>query len=166
MNTSPLNRSREIFLERVVPQLGHNDEIFRKMLAKDSVPLPAGAVAYKVDGARFDRFFDALSYGIVYKACGTSLPATHRASHIYHNFVNADEAPDKRELKRHIAELYAADPMSVLDFGRINALNSTVYSAKIFGIPEFKSSITIVHEFFGVFRVSSMLSLRFGQSDS
>jgi hypothetical protein len=34
-------------------------------------------------------------------------------------------------------------------------------SGKVFGIPRFLSSITIVHEFFGVFRVTSMLSKQY-----
>jgi len=35
---------------------------------------------------------------------------------------------------------------------------TTVYSIKIFRVLKFKSSITIVHDFFGVFRVTSMLT--------
>lgn len=55
--------------------------------------------------------------------------------------------------------------MQVLDFGRVNAMNATVYSVKIFGIPGFQSSITVVHEFFGVFRVTSMLTNTFFQAE-
>ena len=36
LNTLPRNRSREIFLERVVPQLGYNDDALKKMLSKDA----------------------------------------------------------------------------------------------------------------------------------
>jgi hypothetical protein len=57
--------------------------------------------------------------------------------------------------------LYAGEPMAALNFGRINALNATVYSVKAFGVPEFLSSITIVHDFYGVFRVTSMLSKQY-----
>ncbi|SRR6266446_2846351 len=39
MNTSPSNRSREIFMERVLPQLGFNGDALRKTLAADAVPL-------------------------------------------------------------------------------------------------------------------------------
>jgi hypothetical protein len=52
----------------------------------------------------------------------------------------------------------ARAPMAFMDFGRVDALNSAVYSVKIFGIPGFKSSLTIVHDFFGIFRVTSMLT--------
>ena len=55
-------------------------------------------------------------------------------------------------------DFYRGEPMAVLDFGGVKALNTTIYSAKIFGIPDFKSSITGVYNFFGVFRVTSMLT--------
>jgi len=61
----------------VLPQLDYNGEALRKTLTNDAVLLPSGAVLYKVDTARFDRFFDALSYGIVFKACGQSLPTEY-----------------------------------------------------------------------------------------
>jgi hypothetical protein len=54
--------------------------------------------------------------------------------------------------------IHSFPPMEVLNFGHVNARNATVYSVKIFGIPGFQSSITVVHEFYGVFRVTSMLT--------
>ena len=77
MNASPSNRSREVWTQCVLPQLDYNGEALRKTLTNDAVLLPSGAVLYKVDTARFDRFFDALSYGIVFKACGQSLPTEY-----------------------------------------------------------------------------------------
>jgi hypothetical protein len=58
----------------------------------------------------------------------------------------------------HLRSFHSDEPMAVLDFGRVRALNTSVYSVKVFGIPGFKSSITIAHDFFGVFRVTSMLT--------
>jgi hypothetical protein len=86
MNASPSNKSRDVFMQSVAPQLGYNGDVLRKTLVKDAVLQHSGAVAYKVDIARFDRFFAALSYGIVYKACGGSLPRGYRTGHVYHNF--------------------------------------------------------------------------------
>ena len=45
-----------------------------------------------------------------------------------------------------------------MEFGNPNAQNERIYTVEIFGIPRFKSSITIVHIFFGKFKVISMLS--------
>jgi hypothetical protein len=47
-----------------------------------------------------------------------------------------------------------------LAFVNMNALRSDLVcycGLKVFGVPGFLSSITIVHEFFSVFRVTSML---------
>jgi hypothetical protein len=158
MNASPLNRSREVWMQSVAPQLNYNGNALRKMLAADAIRLPTGAVQYKVDKARFDRFFTALSYGIVYKACGERLPAEYTTRHIYHNFKAAAESSWEKALNKDILDLYSGAPMAFMDFGSIKALNSAVYSVKIFGIPGFKSSLTIVHDFFGIFRVTSMLT--------
>jgi hypothetical protein len=158
MNASPSNRSREIFLDRVLPQLDYNGEALRKTLAAGAVPLEAGAFEYKVDIARFDRFFDALSYGIVFKACGNTLPADYRAGHVYHNFTSKKETAEQKAFKEALLSFYSGKPMTVMDFGSVKAFNATVYSVKFFGIPGFKSSITVAHDFFGVFRVTSMLT--------
>src|SRR5215813_977766 len=83
MNASPSNRSREVWKQSVLPQLDYNGEALRKTLASDAITLPSGAVMYKCDTARFDRFFNALSCGIVSKACGKSLPAQYSIEHVY-----------------------------------------------------------------------------------
>jgi hypothetical protein len=149
-------------MQSVSPQLGHNDEALRKMLARDAVVLHSGAVGYKVDIARFDRFFAALSYGVIYKACGASLPAEYETGHVYHNFKDDAEPPEEMALNKALLDFYSGEPIAVLNFGRINALNAPVYSVKVFGILGFKSSITVVHDFFGAFRVTSMLTKHVG----
>jgi hypothetical protein len=158
LNSSPQNRSREIFIKRIVPQLGYNRDALRKTFLEGSVPHALGAVAYKVDIDRFDRFFTALSYGIVYKACGASLPSDYVTGHVYHNLERGEDAPDLAALEAMIGSFYKGQPLATLDFGAVKALNASVYSVKIFGISDFRSSITIVHEFFGTFKVTSMLS--------
>jgi hypothetical protein len=147
-----------VFRERVVPQLAYNSEALRKTLVAEAIPHASGAVSYKVDTARFDRFFDALSFGIVYKAGGGSLPANYRTGHIYHNFEDKTESPEEKAFKESLREFYGGEPLAALNFGRVNAQNAAVYAAKMFGVPGFRGSITIVHDFFGVFRVTSMLS--------
>ena len=162
MNSSPSNESRNVFIERVGPQLDYNADAlkktFRETLVADSIVHDSGAVSYKVDTARFDRFFDALSFGIVHKACKGSLPADYQAGHVYHNFETNSESPEEKAIKEILRGLYGGEPLAALNFGQVKALNTTVYSVKVFGIPGFLSSITVVHDFFGVFRVTSMLS--------
>ncbi len=131
------------------------------MLAKGAVPLGNGAVAYPVDSARFDRFFTALSCGIVYKAAKRSLPSEYSANHVYHNLISDGASREERAVYEALTQFYDADPDGILDFGKVKTLNTTIYTAKLFGLPSFASSLTVVHLFFGMFRVTSMLSRRF-----
>jgi hypothetical protein len=97
----------------VVPQLGHNAEALRKRLVKDAVVLPSGTVAfYKVEIDRFDNFFTALSCGIVYKACGASLPAEYRIGHLYHGFKNEKEMPEEKALNPAVFAFYSGEPIA------------------------------------------------------
>jgi len=48
--------------------------------------------------------------------------------------------------------------MDFMEFGDIDTQNDKIYTVTIFGIPNFRSSITIVHRFFDVFKVTSMLT--------
>jgi hypothetical protein len=159
LNASPKNRAREIFRERVLPQLEYNENALRKALLRDAVPLGNGAVKYRVNRERFDRFFSALSFGIVYKASQENLQSDYVAGHIYPDFLDEEEPEEERKLIEGIFTFYAREkPLDVLDFGQVKTKNTTIYSAKIFGIPGFRSSITVAHEFFGAFRVISMLT--------
>ena len=126
MNVSPSNRSREVFKQSAVPQLGHNAETLRKRLVKGAVVLPSGAF-YKVQIDRFHNFFTALSCGIVYKACGARLPAEYRIGHLYHDFKNEKETPEKKALKSAVIAFHSGEPIAVLDFGRVNAMNATTH---------------------------------------
>lgn len=158
INASPRNRSQEVFITKIQPQLSFNNDAFRRMLIKDCVKLKDGSVKYKVDHQRLDEFFTALSCGIIFKSCGKQLPNNFEISHIYHNFVDHSNGFIYRIIKKLVSNFYAGKPMNSMEFGNPRAINENIYSVKVFGIPEFKSSITIVHEFFGVFKVTSILT--------
>ncbi len=157
MNASPSNRSREVWGSRVVPQLEFNNGALRKRLAAGSEQLPDGSVRYRVDVNRLDSFFSALSCGIVQRACGAPLPKNYSIGHIYHNFVG-ERDPDVQAIEDRIGQFYAGKPMDFMAFGEPGAKNERIYTATIFGVPEYASSITIVHVFFGTFRVTSMVT--------
>jgi len=159
MNASPSNRAREIFIKKIAPQLNYNNGALRKMLVKGAKLQANGSVAYKVDIVRLDSFFTALSYGIIYKSCGAALPENYNIQHIYH-FLNGSFSPEYEATEEGIKEFYSENPMDILDFGRPNVKNESIYTVKVFGMPEFKTSITLVHEFFGVVGVTSMLSIK------
>lgn len=143
-------------MTKVAPQLEFNNGALRKKFAAGSVPLPNGAFAYKVDVARFDEFFTALSCGIVFKCCSSVLPNNYYFNHIYHSFSH--DASELKSIEDAIAEFYSGRPLGVLEFGDPDTRNERIYTVKVFGVPNFESSITIVHEFFGKFKATSMLT--------
>lgn len=157
MNASPNNRAREVFMNKVAPQLEFNNGALRKLLAEGAVPLSNGAVKYKVDATRLDDFFTALSCGLIFKSCGSSLPANYSISHVYHNF-RSEADPKTQQIENAIDAFYAGKPMAFMEFGDPDTKNERIYTVTIFGIPKFQSSITIVHRFFGVFKVTLMLT--------
>lgn len=157
MNASPSNRAREVFLSKVAPQLEFNNGALRRRLAHGSVRLTSGAVKYQVDCRRLDDFFTALSCGIIFKSCGASLPGGYEISHIYHN-LQTNSSDQTREIEDAIDTVYSGKPMAFMQFGEPDTRNERIYRVTAFGIPGFQSSITIVHRFFGVFKVTSMLT--------
>lgn len=157
MNASPSNRAREVFLNKVAPQLEFNNGALRKRLAQGAIALSNGAVKYKVDMPRLDDFFTALSCGIIFKSCGSSLPANYEISHVFHSF-SAEADSQLQEVEDAINHFYEGKPMDFMEFGDPDARNQRIYTVTTFGIPNFGSSITIVHRFFGAFKVTSMLT--------
>lgn len=150
MNASPSNRAREIFLKKVKPQLEFNDGALRKKLA-------AGSVKYPVDTKRLNEFFDALSCGIIFKSCGSALPDNYSINHVYCSLIS-DQDPVMSQVETEIETFYSGKPMDFMEFGKPSTKNERIYTVEIFGIPNFGSSITLVHVFYGKFKVISMLT--------
>jgi hypothetical protein len=157
MNASPNNRAREVFLKKIVPQLSHNGGAFKKMLSEGAISLPDGTVKYHVDVQRFDDFFTALTCGMVFKTCKDQVPKNYLIHHQYPNFSSEEGELGLRVFKE-FEQLISGNLIKVLDFGKPNTQNERIYTVKIFGIPGFKSSITVVHLFYGKFKVVSFLT--------
>ncbi|MEI7283529.1 hypothetical protein [Pectobacterium carotovorum] len=157
MNASPSNRAREVFFERVVPQLDFNNGALRNKIAAGSISLSNGDVKYKVDISRLDDFFNALSCGLIFKTCNSSLPVDYTLKHLYCNLIGGAESSIS-QFESSLEMFYSGKPMGVLEFGKPNMKNEKIYTVELFGKPDFSSSITIVHVFFGKFKVISMLT--------
>ncbi|WFF42122.1 hypothetical protein EVC62_11745 [Salinicola endophyticus] len=159
MNASPSNRAREVFLKKIEHQLDHNNGAFKRMLSQGSVALNDGAVKYPVDAKRFDEFFTALSCGVIFKTCDCQVPENYLIHHQYLNFVDEKNRPSsERAMLREFEQLISGEPLKALDFGKPNTENERIYTVKVFGMPGFKSSITVVHIFYGKFKVISLLT--------
>lgn len=155
MNASPNNRAREVWMRSVAPQLKHQQGKLRKMLSEGAVKAGQG-VAYRVDIRRLDGFFTALSLGLISASKKRSLPTHYVIHHIYHSLSSDDGSEDK--LEAAIESFYRGKPVAALEFGKPDLKNERIYTAEIHGRPNFAGSITIVHLFFGKFKVTSMLS--------
>jgi hypothetical protein len=112
----------------------------------------------RVDVQRLDRFFNALSCGLIYHVAGDQLPENFSTGNIYHNLIDESLSPEEIELIASMERFYEGKIPEILHFGEAKLENEDIYTAKIFGIARFYSSITIVHLFFGHFKVTSMLS--------
>lgn len=156
MNASPANGAREVFKKRVVPQLSYNNDALRRMLLKGASKI-AGGVIYPVDHVRFDQFFTALSFGLIFKSQKAPLPSNYRVSHIYHRFLD-NAGAELRAMEETIDRLYNEKPLDFMAFGNPETQNERIYTVQIHGLPDFQGSITIVHLFFGTFKVTSMLT--------
>jgi len=92
-------------MSRIARQLDFNQEALRVVLRKDAIDLENGVVAYAVDLARLDRFFTALSCGIVYNACTKQLPDNYGIAHVYHNFHDEAQSPRGSDASRRVARV-------------------------------------------------------------
>ena len=158
MNASPSNRAREIFLKKIKPQLAHNDGAFKKLLSKGAIALKDGTVKYPVNTQRFNDFFTALSCGIIFKTCNKQVPQNYSIHHQYPNFSTDQGENESLQMLETFEKFMSTEPTNVLDFGKPNTQNERIYSLKVFGIPNFNSSVTIIHLFYGKFKVISFLT--------
>lgn len=158
LNSSPRNMSREVFIKSVAPQLRYNKDSLKKLLVHDSILLKNGSVRYKVDVSRLNNFFNALSCGLINHITKEQLPENYSMKNIYHNLVDDSISAQQNELYRIVNEFYKDKTPEILNFGEAKLFNKNIYTAKIFGLNCFRSSISIVHIFFEHFKVTSMLS--------
>jgi hypothetical protein len=158
MNASPSNRAGEIFRKKVKTQLEFNNGALRKRIMGGAVPQGDGTVKYPVDMERFNSFFTALSCGVIFKSCGSSLPQRYTISHVFCSLIDEQQDSISRHFEKSAEKFYSGEPMDFMKFGKPNTHNERIYTVEIFGVPDFGSSITIVHLFFGKFKVISMLT--------
>ncbi|MDQ1158844.1 hypothetical protein QE385_003171 [Sphingomonas sp. SORGH_AS 950] len=156
MASSPANRSREVWLKRIAPQLEHNNRAFAKTVLKDSGVVD-GQRRYIVDRKRMDGFFDAVCCGLIYKLKRHSLPSGYKQNHIYHNFMINHEID--RTVADTIDEFYRDPPLALFEFGTPDLRNTQIYRASIFGEPDAWKNISVVHTFYGVFKVTTLLTI-------
>lgn len=158
LNAAPPAGAPAGFMQDVAARMGHDADTLRKALSPGAANLPFAAIARSADIARFDRFFDMLSCGIVQHAYKRRLPAQFGVNHVFHDLNSGPAAGIDDKLKSTLFDFYSGKPRVLLKLGEAGPPGMPVYSAKIFGQRGYRSSITIVHNFLDAFRVTSMLA--------
>lgn len=143
------------FLDSILPQINESKG-FHHSIIKNVVDLENGARAYQVDVDRFDNFFDSFVCAIFYDRFQKQLnPQFHRIKHIYLNFGENDE--------RKIAQLEYFNTF-VSEFAvsiyekEFDKIDESVYLYKMIAPADDLASITILHQFYGSFKVISLLT--------
>ncbi len=153
------NLPKRRFLEAISPQLKQSPK-FKKMLAKDSVDLGGGAVAYPVDVARMMNVMDGICHAIIFYKYGVPLnTTTHRIHHEFLSFMSSDEEHERFLdcLMSGMTKLTDEHSWAVSDW-EADKQDEVVYSYKLIAPAGTDLSITIIHNFYGVFDVVSLMT--------
>ena len=155
------NLAQRVFLRSIAPQLKRS-VAFRENLARRSVQMGDGAVAYPVDVKRFDHFFDHLCYALYFDRYRTQFDdRTHSINHCYLSLSTSD--PDELQrsvlLSEMLHEFHDSFPTMVEKY-EADRIDELVYQNRIIDPAGVNASITMAHTFYGLFDVVSLLTRR------
>lgn len=172
--------AHDVFKERVIPQLAHNDGKLKKMLFRGAKKFESNHskwTSIEVDKNRFDSFFTHLTHGIIFKQFGTRVnPNEYRLHHHYPSFITGSPTGQRLSgvfhdefMKILFSESSAMSQAIAFEKNRKINMND-IYSIEILGADsildrrgddgkvEFTSSITVAHKIFRSFHVASLLT--------
>lgn len=164
MNASPRNGARDVFLKSVVPQLGSKPESLHAQLVTDFKRSPLGGVVYQVNHDRINEYFDALCFALYAKAHRSQLPTTYTLRHIYHDLIDCRVLSPYWLMKKLTLVMYKHVLKGAASKVQVKCDNPDIYQAHLFGLPG--RPLTITHEFYRHFRVSSYLTPIEGANNS
>ncbi len=154
------NLAKQIFMRSIAPQLKRARK-FASGIARGSIQMAEGAVAYPVDVKRFDHFFDHLCYALYFDRYGARFDERkHLLTHHYLSLTTHDPEELRRlallsESLHVFYEQFSSFVESNADQGDV-----VVYQNKIIDPAGPDASITIAHTFYSVFNVVSLLTRR------
>ena len=148
-------------MKSIEPQLNRRPT-FRGLLADDSIRGGDGAVAYRVDTARFDNFFDHLCHALYFDRYGSPFDdRTHTLGHCYFSLASGDPGERQRVamFKTMLGDFYNRF-VAMTKLYEADRLDEIVYQNRFIDPAGAAASITIAHSFYGVFEVASLLTRR------
>lgn len=155
------NAAKRVFMRSIVPALDRSPA-FRAMLNQGAEWLASGARRYPVDVARFDNVFDGLCCAVYYDRYNQRFDlATHSMHHIYLS-LDSDHPGfiQQRLFGEMMARDFFVDFRDMIERYEADHVDEIVYASEIAAPLGAEGSITIVHTFYGIFDVVSMLSRR------
>lgn len=158
---------REIFNRSIAPQLTRSPA-FRELLVAGSKTMPDGSRLYKVDIARFDKFFDHLAAGLFFDRYQRILNrAKYSVGHVYPDLYDEDSEGDimSRQVVMMLGHLFAEFKDKIVHY-EADRIDELVYMYRIMDPFGPEASITIVHTFYGLFDVVTFLTHRIENSYS
>jgi hypothetical protein len=152
------NLAKKVFLRSIMPNL--KSRRFRAAIAKGARVQPDGAVAYPVDVARFDSFFNHLACAVYFDRYGEPLDTNlHSIAHIYLDLVSNDPTEQRRiEFIAASVAIFTSEFSSMITEFEAEKQKAVIYENKIMDPGGVLASITIVHTFYGVFNVVTLLT--------
>ena len=155
------NLAKKVFVKSIEPQIGRRPA-FRDLLTDESIRGGDGAVAYRVDMARFDNFFDHLCHALYFDRYGSPFDdRTHTLGHCYFSLASSDPGERQRMamLETMLGDFYHRCA-AMIERYEADRLGEIVYQNKFIDPAGPAASITIAHTFYGVFEVASLLTRR------
>lgn len=153
--------ARDIFERSILKQIKRSSK-FRSTIVSGSEHFADGTAHYKVDLERFDNFFNHLCWALYFDRYGVPFDdSTHAISHTYFTLTTDD--PGELQLRGMLSgflENFRLDYLSQISHYEAAKVSETVYANQIIDPIGIEGSITIIHTFYGIFEVASMLSRR------
>ncbi|TQK11226.1 hypothetical protein [Herbaspirillum sp. SJZ107] len=159
-----------VFLNNVFPQLKFNNNALERTIMKNRVRVADG-YEFPVDMERMNAFFDCLTYGVIAKKIKRKFDiASYRVHHRFHDLNHKFFSEGGKEIhenaKDFMDNFMLSDTLTSINFSFVGKKirNQEIYNLKIMGMDslvdedELTSSITVVHTFYGKFRVISLLT--------
>lgn len=150
---------REVFYRSIAPQL-ERSQGFLGSITKGAAHHEDGTAKYQVDLKRFDNFFNHLCWALYfdrYKLPFNDL--THTVSHVYCSLHTTDQHELAiRGMLSGMLDTFRNNYINHISHFEASKATESVYASQIIDPVRQNGSITIIHTFYGIFEVVSLLS--------
>jgi hypothetical protein len=148
-------------MRSALPQIERSFK-FKDEIANGSKHFADGTGLYRVDVGRLDNFFHHLCWALYFDRYGQPFDeSAHSISHTY--FTLATDDPAELQLRRRLSGFighFRKEYINQITTFEAARVSESVYSNQIIDPIGNSGSITILHTFYGIFEVVSMLSRR------